>query len=82
MGKGVRMNASTKQNANSRISTEVVLNATDEKISKIIRVNKFIKHQDFKVKLNIVYQDNTITKELQKNGKVSCGKRTRHFNIK
>ena len=64
MGKGAIMSASTKQKVNSRSSTEAELNATDEKISKIIRVKKFLEHQDFKVKVNIVYQDNTSTMKL------------------
>ena len=34
------------------------------------------------MKLNIIYQDNTSTMKLQKNGKLSSGKRTRHFDIK
>ena len=34
------------------------------------------------MKLNIVYQDNTSTINLQKNGKPSSGKRTRNFDIK
>jgi len=34
------------------------------------------------VKLNIIYQDNTSTIKLEMNGKTSCGKRTRHFDIK
>ena len=41
-----------------------------------------MKYQDFKVKLNIIYQDNTSTMKLQNNGKLSAGKRTRHFDIK
>ena len=34
------------------------------------------------MKLNIIYQDNTSTMKLQKNGKLSSGKRTRHFDVK
>jgi hypothetical protein len=34
------------------------------------------------VKLNIIYQDNTSTMKLERNGKESSGKRTRHFDIK
>ena len=82
MGKGALISASTKQKVNSRSLTEAELNATDEKISKIIKVKKFLEHQGFKIKLNIVYQDNTSTMKLQNNGKVSSGKRTRHFDIK
>ena len=32
--------------------------------------------------MNIIFQDNTSTIKLQENGKVSSGKRTRHFDIK
>ena len=42
----------------------------------------FIEYQEFQVKLNIIYQDNTSTMKLEKNGKASSGKRTRHFDIK
>ena len=45
-------------------------------------MKKFIKHQGFKVKLNVIYQDNTSTMKLVNNGKASSGKRTRHFDIK
>jgi hypothetical protein len=34
------------------------------------------------VKLNIIYQDNTSTIKLERNGKESFGKRTRHSSIK
>jgi hypothetical protein len=34
------------------------------------------------VKLNIIYQYNTSTMKLERNGKESSGKRTRYFDIK
>ena len=58
------------------------MNAVDEKLSKIIRTKKFLESQGFKIKLNIIFQDNTSTIKLQENEKVSSGKRTRHFDIK
>ena len=54
----------------------------DDKIAKVIWTKKFIECQGFKVKLNIVYQDNQSTLKLANNGKESSGKRTRHFDIK
>ena len=48
----------------------------------IMRVKKFLEKKGFKVKLNIIYQDNTSTIKLKKNGKLSSGKRIRHFDIK
>ena len=82
LGKGALISSSVKQKTNSRSSTEAEFNATDDMISKIIWMRKFIEHQGVKVNLNIVYQDNTSTMKLLNNGKVSSGKRTRHFDIK
>ena len=82
LGKGSIISGSTKQKVNSRSSTEAEMNAVDEKLSKIIRTKKFLESQGFKIKLNIIFQDNTSTIKLQENGKVSSGKRTRHFDIK
>ena len=82
LGKGALISSSIKQKVNSRSSTEAELNATDDMIGKIIWMKKFIEHQGFKVKLNVIYQDNKSTMKLINNGKVSSGKRTRHFDIK
>ena len=82
LGKGSLISSSTKQKVNSRSSTEVELNAVDDKISKVISIKRFIEHQGFKIKLNVIHQDNTSAIKLIENGKVSSGKRTRHFDIK
>ena len=82
LGKGAIISGSSKQKTNSRSSTEAELNAADEKLSKIIQVKKFLERQAFKVKLNLICQDNTSTMGLATNGKISSGKRTRHFDIK
>ena len=58
------------------------MNATDDKLSKIMTIKKFIEHQGFKIKVYIIHQDNTSTIRLQKIRKISSGKRTRHFDIK
>ena len=42
LGKGAIISSSRKQKVNSRSSTEAELNATDDMISKIIRVKKFL----------------------------------------
>ena len=82
LGYGSIISASTKQKVNSRSSTEAELNGVDDRISKILWTKRFIEAQGHKVQLNVVYQDNTSTIKLQENGKASCGKRTRHFDIK
>ena len=82
LGKGSIVSSSTKQKVNSRSTTEAELIAVDDKVSKIIWSKKFLEHQGFKVNLNIIYQDNTSTIKLMNNGKLSSGKRTRHFDIR
>ena len=82
LGSGSIISESTKQKNNSCSSTEAELNGFDEQISKVLWTKRFLEHQNFKVNLNIIYQDNTSTMKLEKNGKLSSGKRTRHFDIK
>jgi hypothetical protein len=53
-----------------------------DKIAKILWTKRFLEWQDFQVKLNIIYEDNTSTIKLEENGKESSGKRTRYFDIK
>jgi hypothetical protein len=82
LGKGAICSSSTKQKVNSRSSTGAEMVAVDDKIDKVIWTKRFLEKQGFKVMLNVIYQDNTSTMKLQKNGKASSGKRTRHFDIK
>ena len=71
-----------QQKVNAHNSTEAELFSVDDEIAKFFWIRKFIEWQGFEVKLNILYQDNTNTMKLEMNGKTSCGKRTRHFDIK
>jgi hypothetical protein len=82
MGKGAIIGSSMKQKVNSCSSTESELIGVDDKIAKILWTKRFLEWQDVLVKLNIIYQDNTSTIKLERNGKESSGKRTRHFDIK
>ena len=82
LGKGAIISSSRKQKVNSRSSTEAEFIATDDMIAKIRKMKKFPEEQRFEVRLNIIYQDNTSTMKLQKNGRLSSGKRTRHFDIR
>ena len=82
LGSGVIASTSTKQKVNTRSSTEAELVGVDDNLSKILWTKLFIEAQGFTVTMNIVYRDNTSAMKLEKNGKASSGKRTRHFNIK
>jgi hypothetical protein len=82
MGKGDIIGSSTKQKGNSRSSTKSELIGVDDKISRVLWTKRFLEWQEFLVKLNIIYQDNTSTMKPEWIGKESSGKRTRHFDIK
>jgi hypothetical protein len=82
MDKGAIIGSSTKQKVNSRSSTESKLIGVDDNISRVLWTKRFLEWQEFLVKLNIIYQDNTSTMKLERNGKESTGKRTRHSDIK
>jgi len=83
LGKGAIFSDSMKQKVNSRSSTEAELISVDDRISKVLWTKKFIECQGFKkLKLKVIYRDNTSSMKLEQNGKASSGKRTRHFDIK
>jgi hypothetical protein len=82
LGKGAIISDALKQKINSRSSTEAELIGVDDKVSKILWSKRFIEWQEFLLRMNIVCQDNTSTMKLENKGKVSSGKRTRHFSIK
>ena len=82
LGKGMIVADSTKQKVNVRSSTESELIGDDYRISKIVWTQKFLECRKFKVKVNIINQDNTSIMKLQKNGKASSGNRTQHYDIK
>ena len=81
-GKGAIESDSSKPKYKTRSSTEAEINGVDDKISNILWSKKFIEYQGFKVKVNMIYQDNTSTMKLTQNGKASSGKITRQFDIK
>jgi hypothetical protein len=80
MGKGAISGSSTKKKVSSHSSTESELIGVDDKIAKVLWAKRFLEWQEFLVKLNIIYQDNTSTIKLEQDGKESSG--GRHFDVK
>ena len=82
LGKGSVYSGSHKQKLNVRSSTEAELVATDDYMSQILWTNYFLDAQGFKTKDTIIYQDNKSAILLEKNGKSSSSKRTKHINVR
>ena len=81
MGEGAVMSSSRKQKLNTRSSTEAELVACDDAMTQVLWTKHFLEAQGYKNNTKLM-QDNTSTILLEKNGKASSSKRTRHINIR
>jgi hypothetical protein len=82
MGRGFPIVNSTKQKLNTRSSTESEIVGVDDCMPAICWTRYFLEAQGYAVSENIVYQDNKSAILLEKNGKASSSKRTKHINIR
>ncbi len=70
-----------KQKLNTKSSTEAEVIRVNDASPQILWTNYFIKAQGYQIDDTLVFQDNKSAILLEKNGKQSSGKRTRHMNI-
>ena len=82
MGRGFPIVCSTKQKLNTRSSTESELVGVDDMMPSILWTRYFLKAQGYRVSDNIIFQDNRSTMLLERNGKASSSKRTKHINVR
>jgi hypothetical protein len=82
MGRGFPIVTSTKQKLNTRSSTETEIVGVDDCMPAVLWTRYFLEAQGYGVRENIVYQDNKSAILMEKNGKASSSKRTKHINIR
>jgi hypothetical protein len=82
LGKGAVYATSTRQKVGTKSSTEAELVGVSDVLSQVIWTRYFMEAQGYAVKDSIVYQDNQSAMLMEKNGRASSGKRTRHINIR
>ena len=82
LGRGFPIVGSTKQKLNGRSSTEIEIIGADDFMPAMCWTRYFLEAQGYGVKDNILCQDNKSSILLEKNGKMSSGKRTKHINIR
>ena len=82
MGRGYPIVCSTKQKLNTCSSTESELVGVDDMMPSILWTRYFLKAQGYKVNDNVIFQDNKSTMLLERNGKASSSKRTKHINVR
>ena len=82
MVKGRSYVQSSKQNLNTNSSTEAELVVVDYVLNQVIWTWYFLKEQGYMIHDNVIYQDSQIAIILEKNGKQSSRKSTRHINMR
>jgi hypothetical protein len=83
LGKGVIYGSSTRQKLNTKSSTEAELVGVNDVMPQVLWTQYFLEAQGYKVHDSVIYQDNqSAIILLEKNGKSSSSKRTRHINIR
>ena len=81
MGRGFPIVSSTKQILNTQSSTKSKLVGVDDMMPSILWTQYFLKAQGYHVSGNIIFQDNQSTMLLERNGKASSSKLTKHINV-
>jgi hypothetical protein len=82
MGHGVFHSKSSKQKLNTKSSTESEVVGASDYIPRTLWAKRFLEYQGFNLKRNIFYQDNKSAMKIEKNGRQSCGEKSRHINIR
>jgi hypothetical protein len=82
LGRGFPIVSSTKQKLNTRSSTETEIVGADDFMPAICWTRYFMEAQGYQVEDNVLFQDNKSAILLEKNGKASSSKRTKHINIR
>ena len=82
LGLGVLHAKCSKQRLNVKSSTEAKLVGTSDYIPYNLWLTMFMSEQGYKIKDNILYQDNKSTILMLKNGRNSCTGNSRHINVR
>jgi hypothetical protein len=82
MGKGSVYSYAAAQKLVARSSTEAEVIGVDDLMPQMMWTGYFLKAQGVVVVDTVLYQDNKSSILLEKNGRASSGKRTRHINIR
>ena len=81
-GTGILSPSASKQKMNSRSTNETEVIGNSEYLPKMIWHEYFFESQGYKLSENVLFQDNEGAEKMAKNGRLSCGSRSRHINIK
>ena len=81
-GRGSIISISKKQKLNTKSLTEAELIGADDAMPQMLWTRYFLEAQGYGIDENILYQDNMSAMLLEKNGKKSSTKNTKHINVR
>ncbi len=81
-GKGAVASSSNKMKCNTKSSTETELISLADKLTDIIWMRYFVECHGYNIDEYVVYQVNMSALSLEKNGRVSSSKHTKHIKAK
>ena len=81
LGHGIIHDKCSKQKLNTKSSTESEVVGASDYIGYTLYIKWFLREQGYALKLNIFYQDNMSAIKMEKNGRQSCGWKSRHIHI-
>ena len=76
------LTASKKQKLKRKSLTESELVAVDDMLPLVLWTQYFLEEQGYNMEKNVVFQDNKSAILLEKNGRASSSKRTKHINVR
>jgi len=82
MGDGVIHGRSNKQKLNTKSSTETELVGNSDYLPFALWLLYFYECQGYKIQSKKLHQDNQSTIKMLRNGRASCGSKSRHINIR
>jgi hypothetical protein len=82
LGRGAAMSKSSKQKLNTKSSTEAEVVGASDYVPNSIWAAHFLEHQGYTLKRNIFHQDNQSAMKMERNGRSSCGQKSRHIDIR
>ena len=80
-GRGGIICKSKKQNINTKSSTEAELIGASDYLPHTLYVKMFMEAQGYPIAKAVFHQDNESAIKMERNGKASCGQRSRHIDI-
>ncbi len=81
-GKGAVTSSSNKMKCNTKSSTETEIIALGNKLPDVLWTRYFVECQEYYTDECTIFQDNMSALSLEKNGRVSSSKRTKHIKAK